>query len=191
MLEMQFDSLKNIFLTAHKNTTIRLELVVGSMIQPILLLGNPQLYQASTSLAPEESAMLPQLETDLRDTLLDYRRLQQAGRAIAAPQIGIQKRVLYMHTDEPMLVVNPSLTFPDSEKMLVWDDCMCFPGLLVHVERFKNCLLTFQDRHLRPQKIAFSGSLSELIQHEFDHLDGILATMRALDGQSFRITQAN
>ena len=63
---------------------------------------------------------------------------------------------------------------------------MCFPNLLVHVERFTHCLLSFQDRNLHPQQLALSGSLSELIQHEFDHLDGILATMRALDRYSFR-----
>jgi peptide deformylase len=157
------------------------------MIQPILLLGDPLLYQVSQPVLPEESALLPQLEADLHDTLMEYRRLHRAGRAIAAPQIGIQKRVLYLHINEPLLVVNPTLTFPDAEIIQVWDDCMCFPNLLVHVERLKNCLLTFQDRDLQPRQLTLSGSLSELIQHEFDHLEGILATMRALDKHSFRL----
>ena len=157
------------------------------MIQPFLLLGDPLLYQVSQPVLPEESALLPQLEADLHDTLMEYRRLHKAGRAIAAPQIGIQKRVLYLHINEPLLVVNPTLTFPDAEIIRVWDDCMCFPNLLVHVERLKNCLLTFQDRDLQPRQLTLSGSLSELIQHEFDHLEGILATMRALDKRSFRL----
>ena len=161
------------------------------MIQPILLLGNPQLYQVSMPVMPEESAILPQLETDLHDTLMEYRRLHHAGRAIAAPQVGVQKRVLYMHINEPLLIVNPKLTFPDTGKIQVWDDCMCFPDLLVHVERFNNCLISFQDRNLQPRQLSFAGSLSELIQHEYDHLDGILATMRALDGRSFRLTTKN
>lgn len=156
------------------------------MIQPILLLGKPQLYQVSMPITPEEFTILPQLETDLHDTLLVYRRTHGAGRAIAAPQIGVQKRVIYLHVDEPLLIVNPSLSFPNIETLQVWDDCMCFPNLLVHVERFAHCLLSFQDRNLHPQQLALSGSLSELIQHEFDHLDGILATMRALDRYSFR-----
>lgn len=157
------------------------------MIQPILLLGDPLLYQVSQPVLPEESALLPQLEADLHDTLMEYRRLHRAGQAIAAPQIGIQKRVLYLHINKPLLVVNPTLTFPDAEIIQVWDDCMCFPNLLVHVERLKNCLLTFQDRDLQPRQLTLSGSLSELIQHEFDHLEGILATMRALDKHSFRL----
>ena len=68
---------------------------------------------------------------------------------------------------------------------------MCFPNLLVHVKRFKNCLLNFKDRDLQPRQLALSGSLSELIQHEYDHLDGILATMRALDSFPFRLISAN
>lgn len=159
------------------------------MIQPILLLGNPQLYKVSTPIMPTEASSLPQLETDLHDTLMEYRRLHKAGRAIAAPQIGVQKRVLYLHIDEPLLIVNPSLSFPDTETIRVWDDCMCFPGLLVHIERFNHCLLSFLDRDLQPQQLSLSGPLSELIQHEFDHLDGILATMRALDSFSFRLSQ--
>ncbi len=161
------------------------------MIQPILLLGNPKLYQVSTPVLPEDSVILPQLEADLHDTLMEYRRVHHAGRAIAAPQIGVRKRVLYMNIDEPLLIVNPALSFSDGEMIQIWDDCMCFPNLLVKVQRFKNCLLTYQDRKLQPQQLNLSGSLSELIQHEFDHLDGILATMRALDNRSFRLVTPN
>jgi peptide deformylase len=96
------------------------------MIQSILLLGNPQLYQVSAPVMPAEFSLLPQLENDLRDTLMEYRRIHQAGRAIATPQISVQKRVLYMDITEPLLIVNPSLTFPDDEKMQVWDDCCVF-----------------------------------------------------------------
>jgi peptide deformylase len=96
-----------------------------------------------------------------------------------------------MDITEPLLIINPSLTFPDDEKMQVWDDCMCFPNLLVRVERFHNCLISFQDRNQQPRQLAFSGSLSELIQHEYDHLDGILATMRAMDRRSFRSVVPN
>ena len=161
------------------------------MIQPILLLGNPQLYQVSTPITTEDYPLLPQLETDLHDTLFEYRLVHKVGRAIAAPQIGVQKRVLYLHFDEPLLIINPSLSFPDTETIQVWDDCMCFPNLLVHIERFNHCSLGYLDRNLQARQINLTGSLSELIQHEFDHLDGILATMRALDYQSFRFIGAN
>jgi len=65
------------------------------------------------------------------------------------------------------------------------DDCMSFPGFLVKVERFKRCIVTYYDMQWRKQELHLEGDLAELIQHEYDHLDGITATMRAIDEKSF------
>ena len=116
---------------------------------------------------------------------MNYRKVHGAGRAIAAPQIGIEKRILYMNIDKPTLIVNPTLTFPNSEKIQVMDDCMSFPNLIVKVERYKNCILNYKDRNFSDCKMILKDDLSELIQHEYDHLDGILATMRGIDNKSF------
>lgn len=116
---------------------------------------------------------------------MNYRKVHGAGRAIAAPQIGIEKRILYMNIDKPTLIVNPTLTFPNSEKIQVMDDCMSFPNLIVKVERYKNCILNYKDRNFNDCKMILKDDLSELIQHEYDHLDGILATMRGIDNKSF------
>ncbi|WP_302826863.1 peptide deformylase, partial [Anaerofustis stercorihominis] len=85
------------------------------MIKEILLLGNPNLYKVSKEVKEEEIQLLKNIEIDLHDTLMNYRKVHGAGRAIAAPQIGIEKRILYMNIDKPILIVNPKLTFPDSE----------------------------------------------------------------------------
>lgn len=155
------------------------------MIQPILQLGNPQLYEQSEEVTKEEWAELVSLEQDLHDTMMEYRRVHHAGRAIAAPQIGVKKRVLYMNVGEPILLVNPRMEFPDPEKMEVMDDCMSFPGLLVRVERYRRCRIHYWDRNGKECVLEPEGDLSELLQHEYDHLDGILATMRALDEKAF------
>ena len=63
---------------------------------------------------------------------------------------------------------------------------MCFPNLLVRVRRHAALTVTYRDEHWQPQRWAVQGAVSELLQHECDHLDGILCTMRALDAQSFR-----
>lgn len=156
------------------------------MRQEILLLGNEELYEISKEVVKEaeEPESLRQIEQDLHDTLLAYRERYHAGRAIAAPQIGIKKRILYMYIDEPILFINPRLTFPDEEQMVVLDDCMSFPGLYVRVMRYKRCVIHYLDRNFNPCEMALEGDLSELIQHEYDHLDGILATMRAIDDKS-------
>lgn len=156
------------------------------MQQEILLLGNEELYEISKEVikGSEEPGSLAQIEQDLHDTLMAYREKHHAGRAIAAPQIGIKKRILYMNIDEPILFINPWLTFPDEEQMKVLDDCMSFPGLYVRVMRYKRCVIHYFDRNFKPCEMALEGDLSELIQHEYDHLDGILATMRAIDDKS-------
>ena len=76
----------------------------------ILLLGNPQLYQESEPVRVNELADIPSLVGDLHDTLADFRRRYGAGRAIAAPQIGVMKRLLYMSIgDVSTVFINPHL----------------------------------------------------------------------------------
>lgn len=155
------------------------------MIRKILLLGDPALYEISTPITGDASIDLAVLEEDLRDTLLEFRRQYGAGRAIAAPQIGVQKRAIYLHVPTPTLLVDPVLEFPDEEMMEVLDDCMSFPNLLVKVMRHKRCIVHYYDREGNRAKFEFEGDFAELIQHEYDHLDGILATMRAKNEKAF------
>ena len=154
------------------------------MIQEILLLGNPKLYEVSGEVTEQDWKDLPRWVEDLHDTLMDYRKTYGAGRAVAAPQIGIQKRLLYMYLDRPYVFVNPVLTFPDEETYELLDDCMSFPGLMVKVRRHKRAILRYRDENDQPGEMALEGDLSELLQHEYDHLDGVLATMRAVDDKS-------
>lgn len=159
------------------------------MEREILKLGNEQLYEIAEEIKPED---MPQLESwvdDLHDTLMAYRRQYGAGRAVAAPQIGIKKRLLYMYTDKAYVFINPEMSFPDDEMYEVLDDCMSFPGLCVKVMRHKRAVLTYYDRQLVRRKMELEGDYSELLQHEYDHLDGILATMRAIDSKSFVMMQ--
>jgi peptide deformylase len=81
---------------------------------------------------------------------------------------------------------NPELSFYDAETFELWDDCMSFPMLLVKVRRFKSVLLSFFDENGEQQTRDLKGDMAELIQHEYDHLDGILAIQRAVDSKSFR-----
>lgn len=155
------------------------------MKQRILLLGDPLLYETSKEATPDELPGLSAVVQDLHDTLMDFRARYQAGRAVAAPQIGVRKRLIYMYAGEPTVFLNPVLEFPDEERMTVRDDCMSFPGLYVDVERYKRCIVRYRNMDWVEQTVSLEGSLSELIQHEYDHLDGILATMRAVGNKSF------
>ncbi len=154
------------------------------MVREILKLGNPRLYKISEEITEADKANLQEWITDLHDTLMNYRKVYGSGRAIAAPQLGIQKRLVYMHTDKPYVIINPVLTFPDDEKYILLDDCMSFPGLMVKVERYTRADISYLDENFEPQCMHLEGDYSELLQHEYDHLDGILATMRAVDNKS-------
>ena len=159
------------------------------MVREILKLGDPALYEKSAKITEADIVLLSGWVSDLHDTLLDYRKTYGAGRAIAAPQIGIKKRLIYMLTDREYVFINPVLSFPDKETYEVMDDCMSFPGLCVKVKRHKRITLSYLDGNMQPQKLQLEGDYSELLQHEYDHLDGILATMRSIDEKSFYLMQ--
>ncbi|RPJ19774.1 MAG: peptide deformylase [Desulfobacteraceae bacterium] len=156
-------------------------------IRDILLLGNPRLYEVSEAVQEGDLKDLPAVVADLHDTLLEFRRKYGAGRAIAACQIGFAKRLIYMFIDRPVVFVNPSLENRSEEMIEVWDDCMCFPDLLVKVRRHKNCTIRFRDLGFQEHTMKLEDDLSELLQHEYDHLDGVLAVSRAIHGQAFAL----
>ncbi len=156
-------------------------------VHEILQLGNPQLYQKSEDVIPSELDSIPEIVQDLHDTMMEFRKKYSVGRAIAAPQIGVMKRIIYMHIDSPSVFLNPKLTNLSEEMFEVWDDCMCFPDLLVKVQRHKRCTIEYRDIEWNLKAIDLQDDLSELLQHEYDHLDGILAVMRAIDGKSFAL----
>ncbi len=159
------------------------------MVKEILKLGNPKLYEISEEIKLEEKENLKLWIIDLHDTLMEYRKIYGAGRAVAAPQIGVQKRLIYMYMDKPFVFVNPVMTFPENEKYELLDDCMSFPGLIVKVSRYKKAQIDYYDEEFQHKTMQLEGDFSELLQHEYDHLDGILATMRAVDNKSFIMEQ--
>ena len=154
------------------------------MVKPILLLGNDALYQVSAEVLPGELPSLRGTVEDLHDTLMDFRARYGRGRAIAAPQIGVAKRIIYLNIDAPTIIINPSLHFPGDELIEVMDDCMSFPELIVRVMRHRQCMLRYKNMDWQSCELLLEDDMAELIQHEYDHLDGILATMRAIDDKS-------
>lgn len=153
----------------------------------ILQLGNPLLYETC---APVEQAeiknLAPQIE-ELHGLVVSYRAIYGAGRAIAAPQIGLLKRIIcYNHTQQ-QTIINPVLSELSDEMIELWDDCMSFPTLQVRVKRHQSCVMTFRDEQWIEHTWILQDDLSELMQHEYDHLNGVLATMRAIDNRSYKV----
>jgi peptide deformylase len=91
-----------------------------------------------------------------------------------------------MDIGEPVVFINPELTDLSEELFEVWDDCMSFPNLLVKVKRHRSLTINYLDENWQPHSWKMSDALSELLQHEYDHLNGVLCTMRAIDEKSFK-----
>ena len=134
-----------------------------------------------------DNALIEKLESDLRDTTRAFNNRHGWGRAISAVQIGIPRKVIFLNEPIQRLIINPEVVNASDEMVEIWDDCMSFPELLVKVKRYKSFTLKFLDRNWRPQEQLIEGELAELIQHEMDHLNGIVATMRAIDGSQFAL----
>ena len=152
----------------------------------ILPLGDPRLYQVCAPVERNELESLKPAINDLLDLILQFRKRYGAGRAIAAPQIGLMKRIICMNIDRPVVFINPVLSDLSEEMFELWDDCMCFPNLLVRLKRHRTLTITFRDLEWNEQRWELKDDLSELLQHEYDHLEGILATQRAINDKAFR-----
>jgi peptide deformylase len=155
-------------------------------IHDILKLGDPRLYEMCEPVLESELSLVPDWAQQLHEAMEDIRRIYQFGRGIAAPQLGIMKRMFYLNLDRPYIILNPELKDLSDETFELWDDCMSFPNLLVKVKRHQSLSLHYHDENWQPQSWPVSGAISELIQHEYDHLDGVLCTMRAIDEKAFK-----
>ena len=155
-------------------------------LQDLLLLGNPLLYEVSEPVLKSELSRVAGWIADLHNVMQEIRDRYNFGRAIAAPQLGIMKRLIYMNIDKPVVFINPEFSNLSDEMFDVWDDCMCLPNLLVKVKRHRHLTIKYFDEHWQMQEWKMSDDLAELLQHEYDHLEGILCTMRAIDTKSFR-----
>jgi peptide deformylase len=148
----------------------------------ILQLGDPLLRSVSVPIAARDASEVLQ---DLEDTLAEFRRTHGFGRAISAIQIGSAVRVIFMQVDGVRYeLINPEFTWRKPERFELWDACFSFPNLMVRLRRHASVRLKYANRDGSITEIEAAGALSELIQHEMDHLDGVLAVDRALDRNS-------
>lgn len=152
----------------------------------VLLLGDPRLYEKSTDIEGEDWMNVPQMVAQLDEVLQAFKARYGAFRGIAAPQLGIMKRLIYLNIDRPIAIINPDITYYSQEMFELWDDCMCFPNLVVKVKRHQSCTIRYQNPKQEVETWSLEGDLSELIQHEYDHLEGILAIQRAVNPTAFK-----
>jgi peptide deformylase len=154
-------------------------------VRTVLQLGDPGLREVAARVSDPSSLEIRALVADLADTLAYWRASTGYGRGIAAPQIGVAKRVIFLQLPgaEPWPLVNPEISWRSEEKIVVWDACLSFLSIFMQVYRHREIMVRYQDLHgeWMEHRAGEERSLSELLQHEIDHLDGILAIDRITD----------
>jgi peptide deformylase len=160
-------------------------------VRTVLRMGHPLLQQVAAPVECFGTAELRQLVTDMDDTM---HALNGAG--IAAPQIGVSLRaVIFEVTRNPRypqaepvpytILLNPVLELLGNERDEAWEGCLSVPGLRGMVARHTNLRYRGFDLDGRPIDRTVTGFHARVVQHEVDHLDGILYPMRITDLRSF------
>jgi peptide deformylase len=160
-------------------------------ILKVARLGNPVLLQAAEEVPAADLRRdgLQRLIDDMIATMRDER-----GVGLAAPQVHESRRLFVMEPggdDEESrglrVVVNPVLSFPGDEVQELWEGCLSIPGIRGRTERHYRVAVDSLDRHGNPQRLELEGFPAAVVQHETDHLDGILFFHRVpdLDALSF------
>jgi peptide deformylase len=157
----------------------------GAKADRVLPLGDPRLRLACEAVGDLADPAFRAEAARLKVALDAFRAERGFGRGIAAPQIGIARRLVAINLGEgTRCLVNPAIEWRSPESFTMWDDCMCFPELLVRLRRSDSITVSFQDEEGSPRRWERLGrAASELLQHELDHLDGVLAVDLALDSR--------
>jgi threonine dehydratase/peptide deformylase len=148
---------------------------------PFLDEAHPVLHRPSAPVDPKDPALPAELAR-LHATLADFRRRHGFGRAMSAVQAGIPKRVIVMDLGAgPLALLNPEITWRSTETCELWDDCLSLPTSLVRVRRHRSIGLHYTDEAGRLRHWQrLPAEMAELLQHEMDHLNGVLMRERAV-----------
>jgi peptide deformylase len=163
-------------------------------IRPVLRMGDPLLLQKAAPVEVFDTPELHALIQDMEDTMAHMN-----GAGIAAPQIGVSLRVVifgvganprYPDAEQVpyTVLVNPRLTPIGNNIEDGWEGCLSVPGMRGIVPRYERLHYTGFDQYGKPIDRLVSGFHARVVQHECDHLDGILYPMRIKDLSNFGYT---
>lgn len=151
----------------------------------IFTIGEPILSQTSRLLSVDEIISSEEVAVATRTAhiaLEDFRRKNGFGRAIAAPQVGYAMSFVAMNLGQPETMFNPEIIHRSNDMFTMWDDCLSFPDLVVRVQRHESISVRFVNSKGETEVWKnCTRAVSELLQHEIDHLHGILAVDRRYD----------
>ncbi len=150
-------------------------------------MGHPVLRKRTVLVQPDEinTSSMQRLIDDMFDTMHEY-----VGIGLAAPQVHQERRLFVAGVDDPnstmqpVVMINPEIEVIDDEKEEDWEGCLSIPDIRGKVLRAKNIRVRFLDRHGRSQQLTATGFPARVIQHETDHLNGVLFVDRMTSFES-------
>ncbi len=154
-----------------------------------VLLGDPRLREKAETVVFDRN--LPKMLEDLKDTLTEHQRIYGMGRGIAAPQIGYNKRAVYIQTPKfTGYLINPEIVWSSPETFEVWDSCFSMEAkFFVKITRNRSIKVKYVDEEQGFHNETFNEDMSELLQHEIDHLNGIMCSDRLSDPRNIAMRQ--
>ena len=166
------------------------------MIREVLRMGDPRLLQKSAPVRQFDTPELHALLADMRDTMAHLN-----GAGLAAPQIGVGLRVVIFGVQAnprypgveavpDTVLINPGITPLSDEMEEGWEGCLSVPGMRGWVPRFRRLNYKGRDAKGRPFERTVEGFHARVVQHECDHLDGVLYPMRIRDFTRFGFNEA-
>ena len=164
-------------------------------VRTVLRMGDARLLHIARPVIHFDTQQLHELLVDMRDTMQALN-----GVGLAAPQIGVGLRVVIFGVQQSprypdaeavpeTVLINPSITVPDETIEDAWEGCLSLPGLRGLVPRFRNIRYQGYDEQGAKIDRTVSGFHARVVQHECDHLDGILYPMRIRDIARFGFTE--
>ncbi|HEY0735871.1 MAG TPA: peptide deformylase [Herpetosiphonaceae bacterium] len=144
-------------------------------VRPTLQLGNPLLRQAAQPIDDVNSAEIQALLADLWDTLRDFRQRHGWGRALSAPVIGVPLRAIVVDfQDQQLVLINPRFERWSREQEYVYESCITFGAIWGAVYRPTRVTVVALDADGLERRYEATGPLARMMQHEIDHLDGLV-----------------
>ncbi|MFL2434477.1 peptide deformylase [bacterium] len=150
-------------------------------------MGHPVLRKRTALIQPDDinTSSMQRLIDDMFDTMNEY-----IGIGLAAPQVHQELRLFVAGVDDPdstmqpVVMMNPEIEVLDDEKEEDWEGCLSIPDIRGRVSRAKNIRVRFLDRHGKLQQLTATGFPARVIQHETDHLNGVLFVDRMTSFES-------
>ena len=164
-------------------------------VRPVLRMGDPRLFERARAVAEFDTPELHTLIADMEDTMIALN-----GAGLAAPQIGVGLQVVVFGVEsnprypdvEPVpktVLVNPELVLLDEEMEEGWEGCLSVPGMRGLVPRYRRLRYRGFDARGAAIDRTVNGFHARVVQHECDHLAGVLYPMRIRDLRNFGFTE--